>query len=391
MIVVNILLWLLGSYAAGCTAYLLLFSLAGHWRRPADAPPTAGANPRRMAVLLPAYREDAVIVESVRMALTQAYPVRYYDIVVIADSLLPATLRRLATLPVRVINVSFTVPTKAKALAAALAQLPGPYDAVVILDADNRMAPDCLALFNRALAAGYRAVQGHRTAKNTNTSVAVLDAVSEEINNHIFRRGHRALGLPAALIGSGMAFDYALLREIMPRVQVINGVDREIELELARRRIPVAYAETARIYDEKVPSEAVLERQRTRWLAAQGRVLRTHFWPGLRALAAGNWGYADKVLQQALLPRVLLLGLLPLLMGVGALAGQYAFVCFASAVLLLLATALRVALPAELRAQVGWAELRRLPAVGLRFVRSLLNLRQARDRFLHTPHGTAST
>jgi hypothetical protein len=50
------------------------------------------------------------------------------------------------------------------------------------------------------------AVQGHRTAKNTNNSWAILDAISEEINNNIFRKGHRVLGLSSAIIGSGMAF-----------------------------------------------------------------------------------------------------------------------------------------------------------------------------------------
>jgi hypothetical protein len=30
----------------------------------------------------------------------------------------------------------------------------------------------------------FIAVQGHRTAKNTNNSWAILDAISEEINNY---------------------------------------------------------------------------------------------------------------------------------------------------------------------------------------------------------------
>lgn len=54
------------------------------------------------------------------------------------------------------------------------------------------------------------AVQTHRIAKNMNNDMALLDAVSEEINNTIFRLGHAKLGLSAALIGSGMAFRYDL-------------------------------------------------------------------------------------------------------------------------------------------------------------------------------------
>jgi hypothetical protein len=60
---------------------------------------------------------------------------------------------------------------------------------------------------------GYTVIQGHRVAKNTNTSVAVLDAISEEINNHIFRKGHCAAGVSSALIGSAMALEYTFLRK----------------------------------------------------------------------------------------------------------------------------------------------------------------------------------
>jgi hypothetical protein len=34
----------------------------------------------------------------------------------------------------------------------------------------------------------------------TNNSWAILDAISEEINNNIFRKGHRVLGLSSAII-----------------------------------------------------------------------------------------------------------------------------------------------------------------------------------------------
>jgi hypothetical protein len=41
--------------------------------------------------------------------------------------------------------------------------------------------------------AGYHVVQGHRAAKNTK-DFAMLDAISEEINN-IYSKGHRAIGM----------------------------------------------------------------------------------------------------------------------------------------------------------------------------------------------------
>jgi hypothetical protein len=47
-------------------------------------------------------------------------------------------------------------------------------------------------------------VQGHRAAK-THKDFAMLDAISEEINNNIYSKGHRAIGMSSRLAGSGMA------------------------------------------------------------------------------------------------------------------------------------------------------------------------------------------
>ena len=82
----------------------------------------------------------------------------------------------------------------------------------MVLDADNLMETSFISKVNNAFNKGYMAVQGHRVAKNINTRFAILDAVSEEVNNMIFRKGHRVVGLSAALIGSGMAMEYAYFK-----------------------------------------------------------------------------------------------------------------------------------------------------------------------------------
>jgi 1,2-diacylglycerol 3-beta-glucosyltransferase len=239
--------------------YALIFSIAGLWTQKqviVDAQNLQSPF-KRMAILLPAYKEDAVIVDSARRALTQAYPQQSYEVIVIADSLQPDTLLQLYALPVRVIEVSFDVSTKAKALNVALEQLHG-FDVAVILDADNVMAPRFLHLINIAFNQGWRAVQGHRMAKNKNTSIAILDALSEEIQNHILRKGHRSLGLSSALIGSGMAFDFELFRTLMQQIHTTGGFDKELEMRLLKQRIKINYLEKAICYDEKVQNLGVL-------------------------------------------------------------------------------------------------------------------------------------
>ena len=136
---------------------------------------------------MPGYKEDEVSLEGARHALQQNYPTGFFDVVIIADSFQQYTLTALKSLPLKVIEVSFDKSTKSKALNKAMATLSNEYDIAVVLDADNLMANDFLSKVNAAFAHGCTAVQGHRAAKNINNSWAILDAVSEEINNNIFR------------------------------------------------------------------------------------------------------------------------------------------------------------------------------------------------------------
>ncbi|QJW88155.1 glycosyltransferase [Spirosoma taeanense] len=385
--------YIIYGYTALVTVYLAVYAVAGRLRQSKQASNVAVSRSyRRMAVLIPAYREDTVILEAAQANLRQQYPAENFDVIVIADTLKPTTIASLKKLPVQVIEVSFESSTKAKALTAALEQLPDTYEVAVILDADNHMAPDFLARVNTAFNQGWRVVQGHRTAKNTNTPVAILDAVSEEINNHIFRKGHRSLGLASALIGSGMAFEFSLLKQLMPEVKAVGGFDKELEMRILKQGISAEYLEDAYVYDEKVQSGAVFETQRTRWIAAQFRYLQLNLRPGLKAFWQGNLDYADKVFQTMLLPRLLLLGLLI----VGFLLtlviwGDFPLGWFVRVQLIVLLITFYISVPDRLKALVGINELMKLPGLFIRYIRSIANFRTARHRFLHTPHGTDSS
>ena len=137
--------------------------------------------------------------------------------------------------------------------------------------------------------------------------------MSEEINT-IFRRGQRVLGLSCALIGSGMAFDFHLLREIFssPTIQNNPGEDKEVEVQLIKRGIPVEYLEDTYIYDEKVQRKEVFEKQRTRWLGTQLENIKPLLGKDMRSV---RWKpmYIHKLFEWLFLPRLLLLGLFGLL------------------------------------------------------------------------------
>ncbi|GAB4025281.1 glycosyltransferase family 2 protein [Spirosoma gilvum] len=348
---------------------------------------TASLTFRKIGVLIPAYKEDAVIIESVTENLKQHYPSDRYELIVIADSFQPQTLTQLAAFPIRVLEVSFEISTVAKAINMALSKLPlGQYDILVVSDADNHMAPDFLSRINNAFEQGWRAVQGHRVAKNINTSVAILDAISEEINNHIFRKGSRVLGLSSATIGSGMAFEPALMKEAMSTQHTMGGYDKELETNIVLSGCKIAYLEDAFIYDEKVAHRAVFQNQRTRWIAAQWQFVKFYFWKGVDEILHGRFASGFKIIQAIILPKILLLGLLLLGLAIGILTPYPVLWQIPLVLLLVMGVSLVISVPAYLWKRVSVREFLFIPVLLLSFVKALLNIRKAFKRFMHTPH-----
>jgi len=374
------------------TLYIFLFSFSGLFYKQAPYPTTT--ENRKIAVFIPGYKEDEVIVEVAKAALKQNYPPESYDIIIIADSFQPETISKLRELPIKVIEVVFEKSTKSKALNKAMEQIVSHYDIAVILDADNVMAEDFLTKINGAFELNYLAVQGHRAAKNMNTSLAVLDAVSEEINNHIFRKGHRMLGLSSAIIGSGMAFRYDYFKQLMSTVKAVGGFDKEIELKMLKAGHKIAYLDDAYVYDEKVQKAEVFSNQRRRWLSAQLHYFRQDFLSSLRDLfLKGNVDYFDKAIQFIQPPRILLLGavlLLGLLFSISniilndnilylELWGVLGIGCL---------LAFLFAIPGSFYNIKTARAIISLPKGMLLMLGSLLKIRGANKQFIHTKHTT---
>ncbi|MFC5411815.1 glycosyltransferase family 2 protein [Larkinella bovis] len=372
--------------------YLAIFAVAGWFGGGDDSPIKQPVSRiRRIAVLVPAYKEDTVILESVQANLRQLYPADSYDIYVIADSFRAETLEKLSHLPVKVLVVSFEESTVQKSLTKALERLPvGQYDIVVVSDADNHMAPDFLVRINQAFDKGWRAVQGHRVAKNTNTSVAVFDAMNEEVLNHIYRGGQRALGLSSSLIGSGMAFEPATMRRLMGQIRSVGGYDKELEMLLLLEGIPIAYLKQALIYDEKVQNLEVFERQRTRWIAAQVHFVKLFFSEGIRQLFKGNMHAFNGLLKALIVPRILFLAFLSFGTLVGLVIGNPPVFQFFGVLLLTLVLTMLISIPGSLWQKISLRDLLTFPMLIFRMIRSLLKIKTASKKFLHTPHGESS-
>ena len=303
-ILFNVILIFITAYFAFCALYIFLYSFAGLFYRNRKYPKATRF--RRFVILVPAYKTNQVIEELAQNVLLQDYP--YYDLVIIADSMDDYVVNRLKQMPVKVMEFADDHRTKALALNTIMAQLPdNQYDIALILDADNLIKDkDYLSRLNDAFDTGLQAIQTHRAAKNTNTPLAVLDAVSEEINNALFRKGHVVLGFSSSLCGSAMAFDYKMYQEQMRHISS-SGEDKDLEMRLLKNRIRIEYLDDLKVLDEKTQYANAFVTQRARWIANQILQARNSFGEGFVHLFRGNIDFFDKVIQHFLIPRIMLL------------------------------------------------------------------------------------
>ena len=375
------------TYFGSAVLYTLLPSIAGllATKRP---PKSTTQKYNKIAVLVPSYKEDNVIVPVVKKHLTQQYPQEAFDVIVIADSLQQETVEQLQALPIKVVIAEFEQSTKTKSLVLALESFKNSnYDLALICDADNIMEEAFLSKINEAYNAGYHAIQGRRVAKNLNTPFAILDATSEIINNHIYRKGFNALGLSSSLIGSGMAFHYQDLLECLAQIDAVGGFDRVLQLYMIEKGHHILYLESALIFDEKVENSQAFTNQRKRWMSSQFVYLRRYFNRGMKALFRGNLDYFNaSVLYNIFLPRIINLGLLSGFTGLSLIFRRVAQPRVWIGLLSLNVLSLVIAIPRKFFTGKLGNALLSLPQVFLIMFRLLFKLKGADQKFIHTKH-----
>lgn len=369
--------------------YLLFFSLAGKFGRVKSYPQAQTF--RRIRIFVPAFKEDSVIIETAKNALSQNYPGDLFEVMIIADSLKECTLTTLKSLPLKVIEVNFEKSTKGKALQKAMeVTATDPIEIVLIIDADNHMAPDFLQAVNNAFSDGCRIVQAHRTAKNPETAFAFLDACTEQINNHIFRRGHVAVGLPSALIGSGMAFERDLFSILISDIGETSGEDKELEFKIALKKVGIAFLDGVYIYDEKVAKAAVFSKQRSRWLASQLEFFKKYFIEGFYQLFKGNIAFFNKFFQTYLLPRVMLVAILLLWLIFVIFYLKY-FLFYTVILIVGLMVALLLGIPNKWFNRNLLMAILQIPIAFFAILKAVFQIDKAKKIFIHTPHGEKET
>ncbi|MDZ7845883.1 MAG: hypothetical protein U5L96_03395 [Owenweeksia sp.] len=121
------------------------------------------------------------------------------------------------------------------------------------------------------------------------TNFAILDAISEEVNNSVYRKGQRSLGFSSGSIGSGMAFDYQYFKKTMSSIDAIGGFDKELELKILAEKHLYRILETMswRMM-KKYKKPKCSDNQRRRWAFIARTLPLSRLGPGLE-ITLSRW------------------------------------------------------------------------------------------------------
>jgi len=255
------------------TVYFVLvavFALKKYRPYPKTAPVT------RFAVLVAARNEETVIGNLVHSVLTQDYPSQLRDVYVVPNNCTDFTETVARAAGAKIIRCQGAVRGKGEALHNAFEQMKNSgYDAFVVLDADNTIAPDYLARLNDAVAAGARVFKSKTRAANpTAGAVAGCYGLYNTCFDVIWNRPRAACGLSAKVIGTGFGFTADYLEEIGSWNTSTIAEDAEFAAQCARRGERVWWVPDAVNYDEEPLDFSSSLRQRKRWCSGVMQVAR---------------------------------------------------------------------------------------------------------------------
>jgi cellulose synthase/poly-beta-1,6-N-acetylglucosamine synthase-like glycosyltransferase len=244
-----------------------------------------------VACIITAYKDVDIALPLVESILKQKYG--NYHVYLVADNCpVPDSLPQNSSL-----SILFPKPflhSKVLSIKYAMDRFVCEPDAILVLDSDNLLHEDALLYLNNCLVAGQVAVQGQRTAKNLNTTVAALDALGELYYNTIQRDAPFLLRSSATIAGSGMIIKTEFYRNYIDRLfaegkQFEIAEDKLLQLMLVQQGKQIAYCREALIFDEKVAHGSQVQRQRTRWIRSWFQHWRTSMQIALTGIGKLSW------------------------------------------------------------------------------------------------------
>lgn len=233
-----------------------------------------GADQIRMAVIVPAHNEEALVGRCVR-SLKATRP-SAVEVIVIAHNCADATASEASRAGARVLELNDPDQTgKGYALqhgvTTALAE---GFEVVFVIDSDSVASLNLINEVRIAFAAGARAVQCRYEVLNVGASQRTkLMSLAFLAFNVVRPRGRSRLGLSAGIFGNGFGLHRSILEQIPFNARSLVE-DLEYHVNLVRAGIRVKFLNEARVWGEMPGGDKGAATQRSRWEGGRLRMMR---------------------------------------------------------------------------------------------------------------------
>ena len=291
-----------------------------HRRREPGAPQY-----HRLAVLIAARNESAVIGALLESIRAQNYPAGLVDIYVGADNCTDdtAAVSRAhgALVFERTDAVHIGKGYVLNYLLHCIAAAGKRYDAYVVLDADNVLDPDFLREIDRVYSDGYEVVTCYRNSKNYGDNWISAGYALWFLREARYLNGARmALGSSCAVSGTGFLFSDEVLRECGGWNFFLLTEDIEFTIHNAAHGVKIGYAANAVLYDEQPTGFCQSWRQRLRWSKGYLQVFRRYGGALFAGIFRGSFSCYDMAMN--IMPAAVLTGT-SVVVNVGAAVSRF--------------------------------------------------------------------
>jgi exopolysaccharide biosynthesis WecB/TagA/CpsF family protein len=262
---------------------------------------------QRVAVIMPAHNEAAVIAASIAAVAEQL--VEGDRLIVIADNCSDDTAAVARETGATVIERHDTERRgKGYALDFGVRYLEKDApEVVIVMDADCVAGPGMIAALGEQVAATDRPAQAIYLMEHPRQPSVrdLVSALAFQVKNEVRPCGMHRLGLPCLLTGTGMAFPWPDIRDAkLATGNIVEDMQLGVELTLNRRAALLCPA--ARVTGRLPESEAAVLTQRRRWEHGHLHTLTTQVPRLLLATLKGNFAATAIALDLAVPPLSLL-------------------------------------------------------------------------------------
>lgn len=295
-------------------AYQLIYLIVPYLVRPKAHKETV---PHKYAILIAARNEVAVLPHLLDSIRNQDYPAELITVFVVADNCTDETAA-VAREHGAVVYERFNdnLVGKGYALDYLLTNIAADYgkdafDAFMIFDADNLLAPDYVTEMNKTFSDGYEVITSYRNSKNYGDNWISAGYGLWFLREAKFLNNSRMLlNTSCAVSGTGFCFSRKILEEAGGWKFFLLTEDIQFSIWNVIHGRRIGYCHHARFYDEQPTAFRQSFRQRMRWAKGNIQVFCKYIGSLISGIFRRPGAFACYDMTMTILPAVAILGLL---------------------------------------------------------------------------------